>query len=298
MRLSLPLFLLLFLPSVVLAQQDFGWWNEANDWDGTSPWRSYLTLAPAFLGPNALPVPEVQNGLIEQRTILRLAADGHFSEGDDTQNLFVEFSVPLFSDRVALNLQYVPFEVYHMTTRTRDERSARDFDGRGTAAGDIYVSTHVQLLRDHAKLPDVLLTINLKTASGNQLDAARYTDTPGYFFDVSVGKTYALGEGLRSVRPHVMAGFYVWQTYQDLFYQNDAILFGLGADLNFRDFTVTNALGGYSGYLGEGDRPLVYRLTMESRLERRFNYLLRFQRGITDFPYTSVRLGGTLRLGK
>lgn len=280
------------------AQQDYGWWNEANDWDGTSPWRSYLTLAPAFMGPNALPVPEIRNGHIEERALLRIAGDAHFSQGDDTQNAFVELSLPLFSDRVALNLAYVPFEHFAMTTETRDKRSARDFDGEGTAVGDLYVGTHIQLLRDHNRLPDVLLTINLKTASGNRLDAARYTDTPGYFFDVSVGKTYVLGERVKSVRPYAMAGFYVWQTYQDLHYQNDAVLYGVGADLDLGDFIVSNVLGGYYGYLDQGDRPLVYRLSLASQLSGRVNYLARLQHGITDFPYTSVRVGVNFRLAK
>ena len=290
------LFLLLSVClSAAAPAQDYGWWNETHDWDGVSPWRSYLTLAPAYLGPNALPVPGVRNGRIREGAQMTVAGDLHFGEGDNTQNLYLEGYLPLFSDRVGLELTYVPLEHYRMTAATRDERAARDFDGEGWASGDVYVSTHVQLLRDHARYPDLLLTINLKTASGNKLSAARYTDTPGYYFDLSAGKTYPTGERLRSVRPHLMLGFYVWQTFADNHYQNDAFLYGLGTDLTFPRWTVTPALGGYVGYLGEGDRPLVARLTVRSDRERRVDYFARLQYGVLDFPYTSARLGLTWR---
>ena len=294
---TLFVLLALWLPLPGYAQ-DYGWWNDTHDWDGVSPWRSYLTLSPKFMGPNALPVPDVKNGLIEQSTRLQVAGEGHFGDGDDTQNLYLEGHVPLFSDRVGLHLRYVPLEHYKMTPATRDERAARDFDGEGYASGDVYIGTHIQLLRDHARLPDLLLTINLKTASGNKLSAARFTDTPGYYFDLSAGKTYPTGQTLQSVRPHLMVGFYVWQTFMDNYYQNDAVLYGLGADLNFSTLTLTPALGGYYGYLGIGDRPLVARLSLVTRSGGSWNWRLRFEQGITDFPYSSVRLGGEWKLGQ
>jgi hypothetical protein len=294
----LLLFLCVGLPTCGPAQ-DFGWWNAIHDYDGTSSWRSYLKLSPGFMGPNALPVPEINNGRLTSTTTLTVAAEGHFSRGDDTQNAYLDLQLPLFSDRVSLRAQYVPLEHYHMTTATRDERAARDFDGRGWASGDLYLSTYIQLLRDHARWPDVLLTINLRTATGNKLSAARYTDTPGYFFDVSAGKTHTVAKtGLRSLRPHALLGFYVWQTYYDNHFQNDAFLYGLGVDLTFGGLALTPSLGGYAGYLGEGDKPLVTRLDLRTTNERRLNLALRLQHGLHDFPYTSMRVGTTWRLGK
>lgn len=292
------LILLFLLLAHAATAQDFDWWNDIHGWDGVSPWRSYLTLAPGFLGPNALPVPEVRNGRIGSRATLELAGDVHIGEGDQTQNLYLRGHLPLFSDRVGLHLEYVPIEHYAMSAATRDERAARDFDGRGFASGDVYVGTHIQLLRDHAHLPDLLLAITLRTASGNKLTAARHTDTPGYYFDLSAGKTYPLGGTLVSVRPHLMAGFYVWQTFADNYYQNDALLYGAGADLAFTGLTLTPALGGYLGYLGTGDRPLVARLTLTRTTDRLLGYFLRLQHGINDFPYTSVRVGVSWRYGE
>ena len=297
-RSRLLLLILVTLPvQTLLAQQDYDWWNTLHDWDGTSPWRSYLTLSPAFMGPNALPVPELQNGRLREGAVLQTAGEAHFGEGDRTQNGYLDLYLPLFSDRVSLRAQYVPLEHYRMSTATRDARAARDFDGRGWASGDLYLATYVQLLCDHARFPDVLLTINLRTATGNRLSAARYTDAPGYFFDVSLGKTYALGS-TTTLRPHLLLGFYVWQTYRDNHYQNDALLYGLGADLHLPALTVTPALGGYLGYLDNGDRPLVIRLDLRGTASRRINPTLRLQHGLHDYPYTSVRLGAALRLGK
>ncbi|WP_116107289.1 hypothetical protein [Lewinella sp. IMCC34191] len=292
------LYLFLVCLPAILSTQDYGWWNDTHDWDGVSPWRSYLTLASAYMGPNALPVPEIRNGRITQGTELRVAGDAHFGDGDDTQNLYLQGHVPLFSDRVGLHLQYVPLEHYRMSAATRDERAARDYDGEGLAGGDVYVGTHIQLVQDHAHWPDLLLSINLKTASGNRLSAARYTDTPGYYFDLSAGKTFEREGSLASLRPHALLGFYVWQTFMDNYYQNDAVLYGLGCDFRFRKLTLTPALGGYYGYLDIGDRPLVGRLDLRTQRDRGMEYFARLQHGFADYPYSTVRLGVTFHYAR
>ncbi|MBB4080899.1 hypothetical protein GGR28_003538 [Lewinella aquimaris] len=271
--------------------QGFGWWNDRHDWDGVSPWQNYLILSPAFMGPNALPVPHLRNGSIRQRPEFSLAAEGHFSRGDDTQNIYAELFLPLFSDRVGLRVSSVPLEHYRMTPETRDLRRARDYDARGTAYGDIYLGTHIQLLRDRAGLPDLLLTVNVRTASGTRLSAARFTDTPGYFFDLSVGKSFALAEEKLSVRPFALVGFYVWQTYHRNNPQNDAFLYGLGAEVAYGKFELRTGMGGYSGYRGDGDHPLVYRIQLATRRNMPLDYVLRFQQGLHDFPFSSLRIG-------
>ncbi len=294
---ALLLLALLGLPGPGYSQ-DFSWWNSRHQWDGVTAWQNYLIIAPGFMGPNALPVPEVKNGRLPEGASLALGPAQHLSTGDRTTNLYSEGYVPLFSDRVGLRLQWVPLEYYRMDTLTRDIRRARDFDGKGTASGDVYISTYLQLLQDHATLPDVVLTINLRTASGGKLSAARFTDAPGYFFDVSFGKDFAVGRGaLQRIRPHLMAGFYVWQRFETNALQNDSFLYGGGVDCQFTQFTLTQALGGYLGYLDDGDKPLVYRLTCRSNFDAALNYEFRFQQGLHDFGYTSFRLLGVLRFG-
>ncbi|MCP9234342.1 hypothetical protein [Lewinella sp. JB7] len=289
----------LLLCGVVARGQDYAWWNDRHDWDGVSPWQDYLILSPAFMGPNALPVPFLRNGSIRRDAEFQLDTEGHFSRGDDTQNLHLRLFLPLFSDRVGLRIGSVPIEHYRMTPATRDARRARDYDGRGVANGDVYLGTHVQLVRDHPRLPDVLLAVNLRTASGNRLSAARFTDTPGYFFDLSVGKTYSLAAAGASIRPFAMVGFYVWQTYRDHNPQNDAFLYGLGSELSLNKVELRTGLGGYIGYLNDGDRPVVYRFSLRTRREDHLvQYYGRLQLGLHDLTYTSLRLGVVLQVGR
>ena len=271
--------------------QDYNWWNDLHNWDGVTHWSQYMKLAPAYMGPNALPVPEIKNPLMSMNPGVSIAYENHFSKGDKTNNAYAEIFLPLFSDKVGLNLNIVPLEHYRMDEATRDLRISRDFDGEGYASGDLYIATYIKILQDKQSLPDMLLTINLRTASGNNLNAARYTDTPGYWFDLSMGKEFKLNSSkIKSITQYGMIGFYVWQTNIINYYQNDALLYGIGNDILFKKIEICNSIGGYRGYLGNGDRPMVYRLAIRSKFESIFNYELRYQQGINDFQYSSFRL--------
>ena len=64
-------------------------------WEPGKPnWRMWLTISPGYLGPNALPVPEVKNGLIKADGEIKLSTDFHFKKGDNTQNLSGYVMVP------------------------------------------------------------------------------------------------------------------------------------------------------------------------------------------------------------
>ncbi|MTB52450.1 hypothetical protein [Lewinella sp. W8] len=283
-----------FLLSVVgHAQDDFGWWNEANNWDGATDWREYIIISPGFMGPNALPVPEIFTGQMDSTFVAELGIAGHRSPGDDTDNLFTRLFTPLFSERVGFDLRFVPLERYQMTTATRDERRSRDFDGRGTAVGDVYLATLVQLVEEQKQRPGVLLGVHLRTASGTNLGGARFTDSPGYHFDLSAGKTYRpQGGWIRSVRPYLMAGFLVFQVSNrgNDQRQNDCFLFGGGVDLGFTRVMLRQQIGGYLGYLDNRDKPIVYRLRVESRFGGRLNLAAGLQAGLNDWAYTTGQL--------
>ena len=287
------LFFLLILYSIQsYSQVDYNWWNRKNNWDGVSRWSSYLIFSPAFMGPNALPVPECNDGSVQGNASLEFSLEGHYSKGDDTKDIYTRIFLPLFSDRVGLNLSMVPIEFYKIDTITRDLRRSREYDGKGTSFGDVYVSTFIQLVKNRNYLPDVLISFNLKTASGGNVSAARYTDSPGYYFDVSFGKDISLNNSLiKSVRPFVLGGLYIWQTNREDYFQDDAILYGAGFNLLFAKIELKNYFGGYYGYIGNGDRPAVYRLTLRSRTKSPFNYKISFQQGINDYMYSSLRLG-------
>ncbi len=294
-----PIFplLLAILPALVFSQdEDYTWWNNKHGWNGLTPWQQYLNISPAYMGPNALPVPDGKDGSIRTGWKLDLALDAHFGKGDQTQNIFGQLNVPLFSDRVSLAVSMVPVEHFQMDTLTRDLRRARERDGEGFATGDVYFSTLVQLLKEHPTLPDMAISINLRTASGSHLGAARFTDSPGYFFDLSFGKKMGIDLlGFHSIRPYGLAGFYVWQVSATP-RQNDAVSYGGGFKLESPSWTFDHYVGGYIGYIGNGDNPMVYRMSLQTRHSKKINYFIRLQYGLIDFPYTSVRLGCALEL--
>lgn len=93
-----------------------------------------------------------------------------------------------------------------------------------------------------------------------------------------------------------MVGLYVYQTNYDMDYQNDAFVFGTGINLGFQKTIVENQFGGYIGYIGDGDKPLVYRLIIRNKRDAKWNYKLRFQQGINDFDYTTVSISTIINL--
>lgn len=286
------LFIIQFLAiSSFMYSQDEGhdWWNKKHNWDGISPWYSYLTYSPAYFGPNALPVPEIRDARIDSNMSLEGSVDLHFSQGDNTQNLFIKFRYPFLGGRIAVEVFGVPVEHYIMDTITRDERAARCYDCEGTAMGDLYISTVIQILRDKGAWPDLVLGFTLRTASGNMLGDARYTDAPGYYFDLSAGKSFKLSSKFL-IRPYAMLGFYVWQTNRDDYHQNDAFLYGLGLSAYSSRYEFNAKWGGYKGYIGNGDAPVVIRANAIYKLKK-IHLKLGFQQGLNDFEYTSFRLG-------
>ncbi len=275
----------------LLLGQDYFWWNQVHNWDGVTSWSNYLIVSPAFMGPNALPVPEVKKGILPKNRSLEIGLDGHYSQGDQTGNLFSELFFPLFSNRVGLGVSHIPVEIYKTDTKTRDQRRSRDYDGKGFSTGDVYISTYIHLIEERKWTPDVLLSMNLKTASGSEFKGARHTNSPGYFFDISAGKMLFQDKGIfRYLRVYSLIGFYVFQTNLVDHMQNDAFQYGAGLDLNFSSFQMEHQIGGYIGYLGNGDKPMVYRLNVSWYRNKALDLKFRFQQGFFDFPYTSIRL--------
>lgn len=274
---------LIILNSNSNAQEDFGWWVEKHNWDGVSPWHHYMTLSTSYFGPNALMVPEVENGRIDSNASLKISYDYYYSKGDQTQDFFLKAVLPLFNNRMSVGLSVVPLEFYKMDTITRDIRAARTRSGEGSAGGDIYINTLFQIIKEKRSLPDIVLRMSFRTASGTHLRDARYTDAPGYYTDLSFGKTI-LNNSSYNLRIYADAGLYVYQTYYLRNLQNDCIYYGGGVALNTSSISWMNHLAGYYGYMNIGDRPLVY--TSELRLlQKMFDWSWSYQWGINDFAY-------------
>ena len=94
---------------------------------------------------------------------------------------------------------------------------------KGHLSGDVYVSTDIQVLKEKRWRTDWVVRAALKTASGGEYYHARYYDSPGYFFDTSLGKSFSLGRDAKwnhRLRGALSTGFLCWQT--DNGRQNDA----------------------------------------------------------------------------
>ncbi len=189
-------------------------------------------------------------------------------------------------------------EHYKMDTVTRDLRASRDRDGQGTSTGDVNVKTLIQLIPEKPNKWGLLLRVNLRTASGNNLQAARHTDAPGYSFDLSTGRWSAAGKGLvKRFRPYAMAGFLAYQTNRTDYYQNDCFLFGAGIILDHGRIQSAVELAGYFGYLDQRDRPIQLRLKLGTARTGPVDHRIEFQQGLRDWDYSTIGYTAIFTLG-
>lgn len=269
--------------------QDFGWWAKLVDWDGVTPWQRYIKTNPAYLGPNALPVPFISNGSIDSIHSIGITANLHFSKGDNTQNLAVYGNYCLVKDLISFNFFWVPYERYQMSHAIKEERHVfSHYYYENSAQGEIHLNTNIQLLkklRDHIHLA---LRIGYRLPTSNGLGSARFTDAPGYYFDLSAAKPFTKESRWKAIG---MTGLYVWQTNLDGRRQNDAFLFGAGIEWNPSKWHIQLYTSGYLGYMDDqGDKPVLLRAGIE-RKGKRFSQVLRLQQGVSNFAYSSIEAG-------
>lgn len=280
----------LIVPLTSFAQdpnEDYSWWNKLHGWEEGMPgWRNWIIISPGYLGPNALPVPEVKKGLTGEKTEIEITASGHFLKGDPTQDISGKIYLPFAGRKIAVEVYGVILERFSFSEEIRNERFARIRDGKGFAFGDLYFSTQIQLARNR-KFPNTLLRMTGKTASGNQLEGARYTDSPGYFFDLSFSKDFGTAE-TGMFRPFALAGFYSWQTNDEENLQNDAFLYALGADFVKTSWTFSGSWAGYSGYKNERDRPMQFNFELRKDWNKKA-LRLQYLHGVRDWEYKTVK---------
>lgn len=262
------LILLPLIPNAQNTEDSWDWWNNQHGWEPGDPgWRNWMKITPGYLGPNALPVPQVKKGFIRDSSEVEISLSNHFHSGDPTQDISGGLFIPFSNNKIAIEIYGVAVERYNFSEAIRNERIARDKDGEGFAIGDFYFSTLVQLSKNR-KFPNTLFRFTARTASGNQLEAARYSDSPGYFLDVSFSKQWgAVNNGL--FRPFGSVGFYSWQTNDELNLQNDALMYALGADFEKNTWLVSASWSGYSGYKNERDRPMQLNFDFQKNIKRK-----------------------------
>lgn len=256
-------------------------------------------VAPAYFGPNAFPVPDMNDGTVSSVLKVELYGDGFTStkgyalKEDLTLDVFAKASIPLFTDRVNLVIWMPIVEYYNSGPRVNTERRISDPDAwiSGIDSGDAYVSTDILVLDERERSIGVVLRAALKSASGNSFSTARVYDSPGYFFDVSAGRNiYSSLNGKTTLRMAISAGFLCWQT--DNGRQNDAVMYGLSTTLNTGPIRIRTDYGGYVGWEGYGDMPM----TLKNKLSyaiRDFSIDVMYQVGFVHWPFHQLRIGAT-----
>lgn len=262
-------------------------WEQTVGWDGFSHWSKYMRTQPKYMGPNALSVPLIGNGTIDDRTSLGMTGNLHFSRGDQTQNITLYGNYSLVKDVISFDLTYVPVEFFQLSDAIKKERRIfyTHYNDRA-ASGDLVLNSNIRLLKKLDKKLQLALRLGYRYPSSRDLKSARYTDGVGYNMDISFGKP--LSPSLKWIG---MVGFYCWQITGEVYRQDDAFLFGTGLELNKGSWKFQGYGAGYFGYIKEsGDKPIVLRASAEKR-NAKTGILLRFQQGLHDFNYTSLEFG-------
>lgn len=258
-RFSLITLTIFFIYLPVLSQnnEDYTWWNETHNWDGKTHWSNMIKRLPGLMGPNALPIPKVRNSNIDRNLIFSKTYNYHFSKNEIALNPQFNLEIPIAPNKVAIDLNYVPFEYYKTNEYIRNQRFARKKSAKGATTGDLYIGTIIQLLNKDKHLINAILRLTLKTTTGKDLANARHIDAPAYHFDINFGREFNLKNSfLTKISTNCMLGLYVWQMNSEKNRQNDAFLFGIRNDFYFKNFVYTNSFLSYTGYLKQYDRPI------------------------------------------
>ena len=259
-------------------------------------------ISPYYFGPNAFPIPDMLDATVKDKLTIELSGSIYKGyRGDITNDIAIRINVPLFCKKVNLSL-WVPFEWWSNSEQNIDVCRLSDVkDSRlhkGNTIGDVYLSTDIQLLTEKKHFIDCTIRAALKSASSYFYFLGRYYDSPGYFFDSSIGKEIPLPNNFIINRLRIVGtvGFLSWQT--DNGRQNDALMYGGMLQLTmFNNFMVSSTIGGYSGWehsLNEGkeahDRPLSVKTKIEWRIKD-FSLFTLLQNGIREYPYVQLKFG-------
>lgn len=297
LRFFLLLLLLTPLSQVLSAQSPLDLWAAKWNLPPGADWATLMRRAPAYMGPNALPIPQQFYPRVDSHWVFEGVGEFHRAPGDYTQSAMVRVRLPLAAGRVAMDLNYRPIEWYQTNAKVRDLRRARDTSGTGTSNGDVWITTIAQLLRREHNRWGVDLTMNVavKTTAGKNLENARFTNSPGYIFDWHLGKSWQRkGRFVEHFRLYGNAGLYVWQMETDA--QNDAFLYGIAADMVHGAWQLTLGSAGYVGWTGEGDMPYAVRTEIRYQPSAKAYAFVGYQHHFQHLTTHFWRIGGAYRI--
>lgn len=296
MRIFLTLILGLFF--FAAEAQNLDWWDALHDYPNAAgrDRDKYTVLSPGYLGPNALRVPALLNGKIDNVLWLETKAEFHQGLGDRTQNAFLQINVPLAKDKALLYVQSIPVEWWRLSVATRDERRVQEFDGKDRNTGDIAYGIILRVANeDLSKLPNITIRAHAKTTTGSAISNARFTDASMFFFEGTFSKTIVKSEK-NSLLLKVMLGFYTWQTDKNYlpngsrFFQNDAALLGAGVEWKNDRWYMGVDLSGYHGYIGNRDYPLFWRTQLSYKIGPGA-IISGFNLGLRHWDWNTITLG-------
>lgn len=283
------LFMVYFLPAISVVRPP-DWWIELHNWEEGTDWTEKMTYTTSFFGPNAFPVPEMQNLKLADKHSAEVSADIFWGYGDRTQSVSTKFSYVFIPGRLVVSGWGVLFEHYKTTTEVRDSRASIIEDAEENLfIGDFYISTLISLIKEKKYFPGLNLDLVLKTSSSSSPKGVRFFDTPGYYFNLTAGKSKIFYDSfVDELRIYGNIGFLSYQTNR--YYQNDAPLYGVGLDAVSGNFTLQNTMAGYSGWLKKGDRPMVYRVKLTYKTGG-LGFFTQYQYSLRDYPFKRLQTG-------
>ena len=258
---------------------------KAEDWRDKT---ALLIYSPRYFGPSAFPIPTLRSE-VGTRIEAEIRGQYHYYTGDKTKDIFARIMIPFVKGKAGIEVSWLIKEKYKLTPETRDERFAVETESPIKYGGDIIFSSFFQILKNK-KWVDLLISANIKTASGGRLCDARFTDAASYWFDLTAGKDlYTNPAGTFSLRAQAMAGFYCWMTNDIVHRQNDAISYGAGFIASYRNFKLSTDLSGFYGYENNGDRPIQLRNHLTYEIKKNI-ISLRYTHGMKDSLYKTYSI--------
>jgi hypothetical protein len=250
-----------------------------------------LVYSPLYFGPTAFPLPELRSGKVARKFEFEARGEFHSFSGDRTKDVFLRALLPIVPGRAVIEVSFVPWEHYRTTREEADRRHAIDVRNSGPAySGDVVVSSTYRLLESDDWF-DALLYLGLKSASGARLCDARFTDAATYWVGADVGRELAWNAaGTCWLRISAAGGFYCWMTNSLVQRQNDAFQYGAGLSSRLGNFYFGTDVSGFSGYLNNGDHPVILRNQLQYDLHDNV-ISLRYNIGLRDFLYRTFSVG-------
>ncbi|MFT6718688.1 MAG: hypothetical protein ACJAY8_001084 [Sphingobacteriales bacterium] len=239
------------------------------------------------MGPNALPIP-LPTAIAKRPLGISVGNSTAYNKSEYANATYFALNVAPFSDRVRIEFYGMPFEFFKVSHQLKTDRKTfwRKYNSK-FANGDLQLTSYFNLLEEKFNRPSFELRINYRFPTSDNVGAARFTDSPGYFFDVSIEKT-EINKHLKDKnlkKWFINLGFYAWQTNDARQFQNDAVVFGLGQkwENDKRRFSIY--ANGFIGYQNNGDQPIISGMEYQ-----RNNWRINLERGLHDYNFTSLKV--------